>query len=115
MEDPGPPCRWEMQLGGLEFLSTTDVRLKETWGARCLSGSAGSGKRRGGRKRRNRVPEGGTAFSPDALLHSVCRRGVDGSRFPLFFPLSFPLRLLFLGAYSVLLGQAWAEGKGELA
>ena len=51
-------------------------------------------------------------FTPP--LHGTGRRGVGAwGRCPLFFPLS--LICYLLGALYIFLGQAWAEGKGELA
>ena len=60
----------------LDFLSTTDVgrlsRLRKTHGARCLSGSTESGKRRGGRRQRSWVPWGGErgslSFAPPFVI-----------------------------------------------
>jgi len=54
---------------------------------------------------------GGTAAVPaHALLHGIGRRRVGDGRF------SFVTFLCgFLGAHLIFLGQAWAEGKGELA
>jgi len=47
-------------------------------------------------------------------LHGIRRRGVGfGDGFLCSFPLSFFCS--FLGALYIFLGQAWAEGKGELA
>jgi len=61
-------------------------RLGETRGASCQNGSAGSGKRRGERRRRSSAPEGRDRFFSRHLLHGVCGRGVgDGSWFPLVF------------------------------
>jgi len=64
--DPGPPCRREVQPGGIGLPFKFPPRMwegcsrpKKTRGARCPSGSAGSagsGKRRGGWRRRNWGP-----------------------------------------------------------
>ena len=60
---------------------------------------------------------GATAVSSHTLIHGVCRRGRSRvrSRFSLSSPFcSFPRSSLcdFFGAHLIVLGQAWAEGKG---
>ena len=68
-------------------------------------------ERRGGRRRRSWVPRGGTAVVPaHTLPHGVRRQRGEGS---LSFVLSFGISLV--RDIHILLGQAWAEGKGELA
>ena len=60
---------------------------------------------------------GGTSAAPThPLVRGIGRRGVGGAGrdFPLFFLLSFPLCFSFVCICSFL-GQAWAEGRGELA
>jgi len=59
VEDPGPPCRWEVRLGGtglpLRYGCGKTGSGRERRGERGVgmsSGNGGSGKRRGGRRRR---------------------------------------------------------------
>jgi len=63
---------------------------------------------------------GATSVPPHARLHGVCRNGIGAGR-RLSFVLSFVLHARFpffcnsLGAHLIFWGQAWVEGKGELA
>jgi len=54
------------------------------------------------------------------MLHGACRNGLGGGRrfsfvFSLVAHARFPFFCNFLGTYHIFSGQAWAEGKGELA
>jgi len=118
----------------LDFLSATDVGrlvLAEEDVGSGSSGSSGSGKERGGRMRKRWVPVGRWVVGrshrypyprpPSWHLPKMRSRGrvyFSLCHFPLsksFLSAAISFVKTFLGAYLNLLGQAWAEDKGELA
>ena len=119
VEDPGPPGGREVQPGsaGLPLHGCGKAGAAATPRVRCQRGSfgsAGSGRKSGGRCGGFWGWGGAAAVPTHAPLHGIGGRGVGPwGRFPLFFPLSF--FCYFLGASYIFLGRAWAEGKGELA
>ena len=126
VEDPGSTFRGEMWAGGAELpllngcgKAGAASAERVTPGVRSesgSSGSAGSGKRNGRRRRRSWAPgriwcRGGTAaVLAHALFHGIGGRGVGDGCFSFVTFLCY-----FLGAHLIFLGQAWAEGEGELA
>jgi len=120
VEDPGPPCQWEVQPVG--------PRLPLCH--RCGKAASGRGKHGGrgvrvgaqgaqgaGRERRVEAETLGageeTTRPTDAPLAAPSDEEYGGLRFLLFFPV--PLVCDFLGAHHVFWEQASVEGKGEPA
>ena len=114
VQDPGPPCRREVQPGSTSFLSTMDVL--EGWSRLRKTRGAGRGERleveglgvAGGRVR--------CSYPRPLSWHP--RRRIRWRDTISFFSLYFgriPFLCDFIGAHHIFLGQAWAEGRGELA
>jgi len=87
-------------------------KVRPEWRAQLEILRAEVWKESGGRRPRSWMPGVKNFVSPHALLHDVRGRGSGWGEgdFFLFFPFCS-----LLGALSLTWGQAWAEGKGELA
>jgi len=112
VQDPGPPCRWEMQPGGTDFLSTTDVgRLvsaEEDVGSEVSEWGRREQEERGVRRRRCWVVRRDYRCCHPRPL-SWHRQARSRGRVTIFFCFSF---VIFLGAHIFFL---LGEGQRELA